>query len=102
MKLFYLTPFDVLRTTTNRISDVLSCEGFAQNKVLVKLITPYIHRYTGNIKRKNIFKSYGVKSRFSISIFYTLLWDSAPKIITGPILFFLFFYLYLFHHSFQS
>ena len=91
MKLFYLTPFDVLRTTTNRISDVLSCEGFAQNKVLVRLITPYIHRYKGNIKRKNIFKSYGVKSRFQISIFFTLLWDSAPKIITGPTLFFYFF-----------
>ena len=55
MKLFYLTPFDVLRTTTNRISDVLSCEGFAQNKVLVRLITPYIHRYKGISKRKKYF-----------------------------------------------
>jgi glycosyltransferase involved in cell wall biosynthesis len=90
MKLFYLTPFDVLRTTTNRISDVLSCEGFTQNKILVRLITPYIHRYRGNIKRENIFQSYGVKSKFSITIFFTFLWDSAPKLITGLTLFFYF------------
>lgn len=54
MKVYYFSPFDILRPRTNQISDMRLCEGFAENGCDVELIVPYCYR-RDNISRDIIF-----------------------------------------------
>jgi len=65
LELFCLTQFDLLRPTTNRISDVRFCEGFAENGCPVRLIAPVVRRRE-NIPLQSFWECYGVTSRFDV------------------------------------
>lgn len=94
MKIVYFTHFDLLRPTTNRISDIRFCEGFAENGCEVEMVTPYVYR-SYNIKRSDILTSYGIEHSFRITMLPTPFWEGMSKWINVPILTALMFLVYL-------
>lgn len=88
MKVVYLTHFDLLRPTTNRISDIRFCEGFSENGCSVEMVAPYVYR-SYNLRRSAILEAYGIEYPFKISILPTPLWEGASKWFYVPVVVFL-------------
>ncbi len=65
-RMYYFTPFDILRSRTNQISDIRFCEGFAQNNFKVHLIAPYVYR-SDNVKKSQILSTYGVEVAYKVT-----------------------------------
>ncbi|MEW6330036.1 MAG: glycosyltransferase family 4 protein [Pseudomonadota bacterium] len=85
MKIYFFSPYDLLRAKTNSIADIHLCEGFAQNGCEVEMIVPYVHR-KDNIRRKDIGQVYGVHTPFRISILPTPFRDGMSKWLTLPVM----------------
>lgn len=64
-KVYYFTPFDILRPRTNQISDIRFCEGFAQNSCEVTFIAPFVYR-EDNLKKRKVLGLYGVEDKFKV------------------------------------
>lgn len=94
MKIYYFSQYDLLRPTTNRISDIRFCEGFAENGCEAEIVVPYVYR-SYNIKKREISASYGIQQAIKITTLPTPFWMSAPKWITVPILSFMVLIVYL-------
>ncbi len=71
VKVYYFTPFDILRSRTNQISDVRFCEGFAQNNCAISLVTPYVYR-KDNLRKKDVLDFYGVEDKYNVRYLPTL------------------------------
>ena len=71
IKAYYFTPFDILRSRTNQISDVRFCEGLAQNQLDITLVAPYVYRKS-NLNRKRILDFYGVQESYDVKLLPTL------------------------------
>lgn len=84
MRILYFSQFDPLRPTTNRISDIRFCEGYVENGCQVEMITPYVHRHW-NIKRSDIFQTYGIEHPFKITLLPTRFKEGTSKWITAPV-----------------
>jgi glycosyltransferase involved in cell wall biosynthesis len=78
MKIYYFSPYDVLRPRTNQIADVRFCEGFAENDCTVELYAPYVYR-EDNIEINDIIECYGLKTKFKIKILSTPFSEATPK-----------------------
>lgn len=85
MRILYLTHFDPLRPTTNRISDLRFCEGLAENGCDVEYIAPYLYR-SYNIARADVLSAYGIEHPFRVTILPTPLWEGASKWYYVPVL----------------
>jgi glycosyltransferase involved in cell wall biosynthesis len=85
MKIYFFSPYDLLRAKTNSIADVHLCEGFAQNGCEVELVVPYVYR-KDNIQSEDIDQVYGLHTPFRISILHTPFWDGMSKWLTLPIM----------------
>lgn len=85
MKIYFFSPYDLLRAKTNSIADIHLCEGFAQNGCEVELVTPYVHR-KDNIQRKDINQVYGLHTPFRISILPTPFLDGMSKWLILPVM----------------
>jgi glycosyltransferase involved in cell wall biosynthesis len=83
-KIYYFSQFDVLRPTTNRVSDMRLCEGFVENGCDIELIVPYVYRHY-NIARSGIFASYGIENAFEINTMPTPFWEGMAKWLNVPI-----------------
>ena len=70
MKIYYFSPYDILRPRTNQVGDVRLCEGFKQNNADIRLIVPYVYR-KDNIRKNDISKMYGLKTIFPIRYLFT-------------------------------
>ena len=70
MKIYYFSPYDILRPRTNQVGDVRLCEGFKQNNVDVRLIVPYVYR-NDNIKKSDVAKMYGLETTYPIRYLFT-------------------------------
>lgn len=80
MKIYYFSPFDILRPRTNQISDTRLCEGFAENGCDVELIVPYVYR-KDNLKKHEILEYYGVRTAYKIKILKTFFRETTPDSI---------------------
>jgi len=80
MKIYYFSPFDILRPRTNQISDTHLCEGFAENGCDVELIAPYVYR-KDNVKKHRILEYYGVRTAYKIKILKTFFRETTPDSI---------------------
>jgi glycosyltransferase involved in cell wall biosynthesis len=70
-KVYYFSPYDILRPRTNQISDVRFCEGFVQNNCDITLVVPYTYR-KDNIKKKAVLDFYGVEDKYKVCYLPTL------------------------------
>lgn len=70
MKIYYFSPYDILRPRTNQVGDVRLCEGFKQNNADIRLIVPYVYR-TDNIKKQDVAKMYGLETTYPIRYLFT-------------------------------
>ena len=70
MKIYFLSNHDLLRPTTNRISDIRFCEGFAENGCEVRMTVPHVER-DYNIDATSIPEVYGIHYPFEINILPT-------------------------------
>ena len=85
VKILYYSNFDVLRPSTNRISDVRFCEGFVENGCEVELTVPYVYRRY-NIARSLVNRYYGIEHPFKIVILPTPFWEGISKWLSVPTL----------------
>ena len=69
-KIYFFSPFCILRNSTNRIFDMRMCDAFAAAGAKTTLVFPYLY-LKENLKWKNIFDSYGVIGRFGLRMQYT-------------------------------
>ncbi len=65
MKIYYFSPYDILRPRTNQVGDMRLCEGFVQNGCDVELIIPFVYR-KDNIPKEKIREFYGLEDMFRI------------------------------------
>ena len=80
-KRFYiLSPFCLLRPTTNRIFDMRMCDALAGNGAEVEIIYPYVWM-KDNIRRSEIPSSYAVENSFRATMQFTPLWENTPAIL---------------------
>ncbi|MEP7265405.1 MAG: glycosyltransferase [Bacteroidota bacterium] len=70
MKIYYFSPYDILRPRTNQVGDMRLCEGFVQNGAKVDLIIPFVYR-KDNIPREKIWEFYGLEDHFNIRFLKT-------------------------------
>lgn len=70
MKIYYFSPYDILRPRTNQVGDMRLCEGFVQNGADVDLIIPFVYR-KDNIPKEKIWEFYGLEDRFNIRFLKT-------------------------------
>lgn len=85
MKILYFSQFDLLRPTTNRISDIRFCEGFAENGCDVEIVVPYVYR-KHNIKASEVEASYGLEHPVKVTILPTPFWEDMNKWLNVPTL----------------
>jgi glycosyltransferase involved in cell wall biosynthesis len=78
MRIFFISPFCLLRPTTNRIFDVRFCDMMASAGADVTLIHPY-HFMKENIDEKDIPKSYGITSPVKFKMLQTPLSNNSPR-----------------------
>jgi len=71
IKIYYFSPYDILRPRTNQVLDMRFCEGFAQNGCEVEMMVPYVFR-RDNIKKSELFKIYEVEQKFKTRYLPTL------------------------------
>lgn len=81
----FFTQFDLFRPTTNRISDVRFCEGFADNGCKVHFVSPYVYR-SYNVRKQDLRHCYGIRRFFPITHLWTPFWESCPDLVRVPIL----------------
>lgn len=86
IRIYYFSPYDILRPRTNQISDVRLCEGFAENNYNVELIFPYVYR-KDNLKKGEIFDCYGVKTPYKLTMLKTPFWNNIPRTIMVSLMF---------------
>lgn len=86
-KIYFFSPYDVLRARTNPISDVRFCAGFAENGCSISLITPYIYR-PDNMRLSDVPDSYGITKHLKVALLPTPFWDNVPKWLVLPIMLF--------------
>ena len=67
---FILSPFCLLRPTTNRIFDMRMCDGLAGNGADVEIVYPYVYMKE-NIRRSEIPGAFAVKNKFKTTMQYT-------------------------------
>lgn len=82
MKIYYFSPYDILRPRTNQVGDMRLCEGFVQNGANVDLIIPFVYR-KDNIPKDKIWEFYGLEDHFNIRFLKT--WFT--KDVTGKWMF---------------
>ena len=70
MKIYYFSPYDILRPRTNQVGDVRLCEGFKQNNADIRLIVPFVYR-NDNIKKSEVAKMYGLETTYPIRYLLT-------------------------------
>ncbi len=85
MKLYFFSPYDVLRARTNTISDVRLCEGFAANGCEVELIAPFVYR-KDNLRREEIPRAYCLADPYRVTILPTPFGESTPKWFFLPVM----------------
>jgi len=92
MKIIYLTQYNILRPTTNRIFDMRLCDGFAGAGVEVEKIAPSM-RLKENIKREDIRKNYGMEHDFPVKIFHTPLHEDQHGLMNVLVLLVYYFFI---------
>lgn len=91
MKIYYLTQYNILRPTTNRIFDMRFCDGFISNGVPAIKVAPYM-RLKDNIERSEIQKCYGSQNKIPTEIFWTPLHEDSTGNIKAFVLIFFYFF----------
>ncbi len=82
LKIYFFSPFCLLRNTVNRIFDVRMCDAFAANVKEVTIVHPYTYM-KDNLKRKKIIESYLISNRIYMRMQYTPLDEKTGKHIRG-------------------
>ena len=86
-KVYYFSPYDILRSRTNQISDVRFCEGLAQNNCDITLIVPYVYR-KDNLSKKEVLDYYGIIDKYPVVYLPTPFFsDVSGKIRTSIMVF---------------
>ncbi len=78
LSVYVFSPFCLLRPTTNRIFDMRMCDSMAANGAKVEIVYPYTYMKE-NIRRKEIPKNYGLKSKFKTRMQYTWLLEHSAS-----------------------
>jgi glycosyltransferase involved in cell wall biosynthesis len=78
MNIYFISPFCLLRPTTNRIFDVRFCDLIAGTGAKVTLIHPY-YFMKDNIKQSDINTCYGVVNEINFKMLRTPLSESSPR-----------------------
>lgn len=84
-RIYFFTPFCILRNSTNRIFDMRMCDAFAGAGTKTTMIFPYFYMKE-NLKRDDIFKSYDCKNTFGLRIQWTPLTSKTPDLLRTLIL----------------
>lgn len=93
MKVNLACHVDVLRAKNHPNIAIQFAEAFASLKIDTELVVPYIFRQD-NIKRKDIFSSYGLEYKFKITFLKTLLFRNSPIRLR--------YFLLLLFHAFRA
>lgn len=75
---YVLSPYCLLRPTTNRIFDMRMCDSFAGNGADVVIIYPYTYM-KDNIRKKDIPAAFGVKNKFRTRMLFTWMREHSNK-----------------------
>ncbi len=94
MKIYYFSPYDILRPRTNQVGDVRLCEGFKQNNADIKLIVPYVYR-SDNIKKSEVPKMYGLETSYPVRYLFTFFFKDVAGIHRFAIISFLNLFIFL-------
>jgi glycosyltransferase involved in cell wall biosynthesis len=92
MKIIYLTQYNILRPTTNRIFDMRLCDGFVSNGWSALKVAPFM-RLKENIRRDEIRASYGLKNYFPVRIFWTPLHEDQHGLVNVLVLVSFYFFV---------
>lgn len=90
MKIFFLSPFCMLRPTTNRIFDVRLCDALASKGADVRLIYPF-YEMKENIQVSELNRVYDIRSALKFEMLHTSLKESSSKYYQSVVLIFVFF-----------
>lgn len=77
-RIYFFSPFCLLRNTTNRIFDMRMCDAFAGHGLKVTVVYPYVYM-PENLKERELFAAYGMENKFNLRIQYTLLREKSSK-----------------------
>jgi glycosyltransferase involved in cell wall biosynthesis len=88
-RIYFFSPFCILRNSTNRIFDMRMCDAFAGAGAKVVLTFPYFYMKE-NLRREEIFKAYGCKNKFELRMQRTPLSSKTRNAIRTFILFWAF------------
>lgn len=94
MKIYYFSPYDILRPRTNQVGDVRLCEGFKQNNADIRLIVPYIYR-KDNIRKSDVAKMYGLENTYPVRYLFTLFFNDAPAAYRFAVISFLNLFIFI-------
>jgi glycosyltransferase involved in cell wall biosynthesis len=94
MKLFFISPFCLLRPTTNRIFDVRFCDMMSGEGAQVTMIYPY-YFMKENIAEPDIKKNYGVSNSVTFKMLKTPLSVTSSRIWQLAVLLFSIFFISL-------
>ncbi|CAN5574150.1 hypothetical protein BH11BAC1_BH11BAC1_23130 [soil metagenome] len=88
-KIYFFSPFCILRTSTNRIFDMRMCDAFASSGSKVTLVFPYLY-LKENLRFAEIFRAYGSKNKFELRMQHSPLTLKTPHLLRTLILLFAF------------
>ncbi len=91
-RIYFFTPFCLLRNTTNRIFDMRMSHAFAEAGCRVTIVFPYSY-LKENLSKKNLHSYYGVENNFKLIMLPTPLHEKLPAVFAFLIIqlaFFLF------------
>jgi glycosyltransferase involved in cell wall biosynthesis len=91
IRIYFLSPFCILRNSTNRIFDMRMCDAIREAGVPVTLVFPYIYQKE-NLKKNQLFTAYNTKNRFGLRMLYTPLTLKTPSLLRNIILTIAFFF----------
>lgn len=94
MKIYYFSPYDILRPRTNQVGDVRLCEGFKQNNADIRLIVPYVYR-KDNIRKNDVGKMYGLETTYPVRYLFTFFFKDVSGVYRFAVISFLNLFIFL-------
>ena len=89
-KIYFFSPFCILRNSTNRIFDMRMNDALAGEGADVTLVFPYVYMKE-NLSLKEVHACYSTANNFRLRMLYTPLTLQTPKFFRSSILLFAFF-----------